>query len=160
MLICIRFTCPRCYSEGQEDRLAGGQRQSTVREHKLKTFLSPSPSSRDTQVKLTWQCRAFLGPRANDIGHFLNIASCDFGSSVWLGGEGRCSISQCAQVTSHTHTTVYDTLSIDERPDLRRLSFCLTPQRLKQQCVTPSTRSALKSALCEALTSLPLLLQL
>lgn len=38
VLICIRFTCPRCYSEGQEDRLVrGGQRQTTVR--KLHTSL-------------------------------------------------------------------------------------------------------------------------
>lgn len=36
VLICIRFTCPRCYSEGQEDRLAGGQRQIRVRKKKKK----------------------------------------------------------------------------------------------------------------------------
>lgn len=35
VLICIRFTCPRCYSEGQEDRLAGGQRQIRVRKKKI-----------------------------------------------------------------------------------------------------------------------------
>ena len=39
VLICIRFTCPRCYSEGQEDGLAGGQRHTTVRkQHFLNAF--------------------------------------------------------------------------------------------------------------------------
>lgn len=137
VLICIRFTCPRCYSEGQEDRLAGGQRQSTVRQNTSWRLyqrslgqaapLSPSLRTYDTQVKLTYQRCAFLGLCANYIGHFLNIASCDFSSGVWLGGDGCCSISQCARVTSHTHTTVYNTLSIDERPDFRRLSFSVRP---------------------------------
>ena len=81
----------------------------------------------DTQVKLTYQRCAFLGLCANYIGHFLNIARCDFSSSVWPGGEGCCSICQCARVTSHTHSTVCVTVSIDERPELRRLSFSAGP---------------------------------
>lgn len=51
VLICIRFTCPRCYSEGQEDGLAERQKQTTVRR-------TPEPPH-DTKVKLTvhfWAC--------------------------------------------------------------------------------------------------------
>lgn len=82
VLICIRFTCPRCYSEGQEDRLVrGGQRQTTVRKlhtsleeaHHTHTHTPPSSSTprndqptpvstSDMQVKLTYQSWSILGP--------------------------------------------------------------------------------------------------
>lgn len=146
VLICIRFTCPRCYSEGQEDRLVrGGQRQTTVR--KLHTSLEeahhthtphPPPPPHETTNPPLWApltCRlnshtspgAFWGLCANYTGHFLNIGSCDFSGVVWFGGKGRWSVCRCAQVTSHTHNSVRVTPRSDERPGLRRLSFSGRP---------------------------------
>lgn len=144
VLICIRFTCPRCYSEGQENRLEGEGKDKAQLETswRLLRRLSCSLSTYDTQVKLTYQAHAFLAQGANYIGYFLNIACCDFSSSVWFGGDGCPAICLCARVTSHTHTTVYITLSNDERPDLRCLSFsitfCLTQQPLRELCETLS----------------------
>lgn len=91
------------------------------------TLLS-SHSRDDTQVKLTYQHCALLDLCANCTGHFLNIFSCDFSSSVCgVGGEGCCSICQCAQVNLHIHTTVCDTLTNNKRPALRRLAFSSRP---------------------------------
>lgn len=134
VLICIRFTCPRCYSEGQEDGLAGAQTWSTVRGNKSNTLLMFSGTSRSSfplWAPMTRRLNSHTSAvhfwarvlTTSDI--FLNIASCDFSSSVSVGGEGRCSVSRWARVTSHTHTTVCDTPGIDERPDLRRLSLAV-----------------------------------
>lgn len=137
VLICIRFTCPRCYSEGQEDRLPGReQRRGTVRKYMLKTLLMLSrtrvhslPLSAPTTHRLNSHTRPmhFCVRVLTTSDIFLNIASCDFSGGVWLRGDGRCSTSQCARVTSHTHTTAHIALSDDERPDLRRLSSSTGP---------------------------------
>lgn len=123
-LICIRFTCPRCYSEGQEDRLAGGTETNHGKQNS--TLLPPPPPPRWAPLthRLNSHTRAghFWGLCANYTGHLLNTGSCDARSAVRFGGEG-----VCARVTSHTHTTACVTLCNDERPDLGRLSFSGRP---------------------------------
>lgn len=86
MLICIRFTCPRGYSEGQEDRLAGHRD-----EPQLETEHTAVPSGEEalcpslTRRLNSQQLGAFWGLLANDTGHFLNTALCDFSSRVRRG---------------------------------------------------------------------------
>lgn len=114
MLNCIRFTCPRCYSEGQEDRLAGHRDdpqldRSTCEGRPEKKLSVPLTRRLNSQ-----QRGAFLGLLANDTGHFLNTALCDSSSPVWPGSL------RCLRVlgSPRTHTR----LSVTQQVLMKSLS--------------------------------------
>lgn len=148
VLICIRFTCPRCYSEGQEDRLVGRQRHR----HKCRTLLmlcGTSPQSSPPGAPLTHRLNSHTTTlhfsacvlTTSDI--FLNIARCDFSSGVWF-------LPQYLSVRwghlAHTlhcprHTEPWWKTWV-EAPLFQHKTFCLTRRRLKLPCQTLSIESA------------------